>query len=99
MSVPLSKRELPCRQSDDRVILNELHAKFALSEFRGLAREILLNHKRNLEGNGMVELAEVKAGELANFLKSVYKCVTVNEKLSRCFRNVEVILKEALNRH
>ena len=48
----------------------------------GLARKILLDHKRYLEGNSVVELTEVKTGKLSDLLKSVYESVSVNEELS-----------------
>ena len=53
-----------------------------LSEFGGLGGEVLLNHKRYLEGNRVVELTEVKTGELSDLFKTVYKSVSVYEELS-----------------
>ena len=47
----------------------------------------------------MLELTKIKSCELADLFKSVYKGVSVYEKLTRCFGNVEVILEEALNGH
>ena len=66
-------------------IINEISQKVgrnARSELSGLAGEVFFNHKSNLKGYGVVELAQVKSGELAYFLKSVNEGVSVNEKLS-----------------
>ena len=51
-------------------------------ELGGFAVEILLDHKRNLEGNCVVELTKVKTGELSDFLKTVNESVSMYEELS-----------------
>ena len=48
----------------------------------GFCCEVSLNHKRDLERDGMVEFSEVKSGQLANLLKSVNESVSVNEQLT-----------------
>ena len=45
----------------------------------------------------MLELTDIKTCDLLDLFKSVYKSVSVNEKLPACFGNVEVVFKEALN--
>ena len=51
-------------------------------EFSGLVGKIFLNHERNLEGYRVVKLTKVKAGELSDLLKTVYKSVSMYEELS-----------------
>ena len=45
----------------------------------------------------MVEFSEVKSCELFDLFKSVNKCISVNEQLSRCFGNVQIVLEETLD--
>ena len=47
----------------------------------------------------MLELAEVEACDLADLLKSVNESVSMYEELSGGFRNVQIVLEEALNGH
>ena len=44
----------------------------------------------------MVEFSKVKTRELLDLLKAVHESISVYEKLSRSFRNVQVVLKELL---
>lgn len=48
----------------------------------GLCCEVSLNHKRDLERDGMVKFSEVESGQLADLLKSVNESVSVNEQLT-----------------
>ena len=68
-------------------------------ELYRLGIEVFSYHERDLKGYRMLELAKVKSRKLADLLKTLYKSVSVNVKLSRRFGNVEVIFKECLNRH
>ena len=70
-----------------------------LSEFCGLGIEVFSNHKRNLEGDRMLKLTQIKTCQLADLVKTVNESVSVNEKLSRGFRHVEVVFEEGLDRH
>ena len=59
-----------------------INGRFLRSELGGLAGEILLDHKRYLEGYRMIELAKIEPRELSDLLKSVYEGISVNEELS-----------------
>ena len=52
------------------------------SILRGLASEILLDHKRYLKGDSVLEFTEVKTGDLTDLFKSVYESISMYEKLS-----------------
>ena len=47
----------------------------------------------------MLKLAQVKARQLADLFKTVYKRVTVYKELTGGFGNVKIVFKEALNGH
>ena len=47
----------------------------------------------------MLKLTQIKSCKLADLLKSVNKSVSVNEQLSGCFGNVQVVFEELLNGH
>ena len=68
-------------------------------ELNGLGVEILLDHQRNLEGDCVLELAEIKSRQLADLFKTVNQRISMNEELTGGLGNVEIIFKEALNRH
>ena len=59
--------------------------------------EILLDHKRYLEHDCMVELTQIQSGKLLDLLKTVYQSISVDEELSGCFGNVQVVLKELID--
>ena len=42
----------------------------------------------------MIELPQIQAGELLNFLQTVYQGIPVNKQLPRSFRNVQVVFKK-----
>lgn len=67
------------------------------SELDRIGRQVLFNHKGDFEDNSVIKFTEVKTCQFFNFFKSVYKSISVNEKLSRSFGNIQVILKEFLN--
>ena len=66
---------------------------------RRLASEILLDHKRYLEGDSVLEFTKVKSCDLADLFKSVYESISMYEKLSGGFGNVKIVIEEALNCH
>ena len=68
-----------------------------MSKLNGLGIEILFNHERYLKGDSVLKLAQIKAGHLADLVKTVNQGVAVYKKLTRSFGNVEVVLKERLN--
>ena len=52
-----------------------------LSELDRISRQVLLDHKRDLEDNSVVEFAEVETCELLDLVKSVNEGVSVYEEL------------------
>ena len=66
-----------------------------LSAFSG--RQILAYHQGHLEDDGMVELTQVKAGQLLDLLKAVHQRVAVDKQLARGLGHVQVVLKELLD--
>ena len=62
----------------------------------GICCEVLLNHESYLEYDSVVKFTQVKSCELFNLFNSVYKSISMYEKLSRRFGNVEVVLEEFL---
>ena len=60
--------------------------------------KILLDHHCDLEHDGVIKLAQIKAGELLDLLQPVHKRVAVNIQLAARFRDVEVILEEFVYR-
>lgn len=52
------------------------------SDLYRLGIEILSYHQGNLEGNSVFKLTEIESCELSDLLKSVYKSVSMYEKLS-----------------
>ena len=61
------------------------------------AGQVLLDHQGDLEGDGVVELAEVKAGELLDLFQPVDQRVAVDEQLARRLGHVQVILEELVD--
>lgn len=67
------------------------------SELDRIGGQVLFNHEGDFEDNSVIKFTEVKTCQFFNFFKSVYKSISVNEKLSRSFGNIQVIFKEFLN--
>ena len=65
--------------------------------FDRVCSQVLLDHQRNLEDDGVVKLPQVQAGELFDLLQAVDQGVSVNEQLAGGFRNVQVVFKEFLD--
>ena len=64
-----------------------------------LARDkIFLDHEGDLEDDRVVKLAQVKAGELLDLLKPVHQRVSVDEQLAGRFGDVQIVLKELVDR-
>lgn len=64
-----------------------------------LARDkILLDHKGDLEDDRVIKLAQVKAGKLLDLLKTVYQRISVDEQLAGRFGDVQIVLKELIDR-
>ena len=54
----------------------------ASSELDGVSRQVLLDHKCDLEYDSVIELAEIKTCKLFDLLKSVNESISMNEELS-----------------
>ena len=61
------------------------------------ADQILLHHQRHLEGDGVVELPQVQAGELLDLFQAVDQGVAVDEELPGRLGDVQVVLKELVD--
>ena len=59
--------------------------------------EVFLNHQRHFEDDGIVKLAQVKAGQFLDLFKPVDQRVAVDKQTAACFRYIEVVFKEALD--
>ena len=59
--------------------------------------QVLLDHQRHLEGDGVVKLPQVQSGELFDLLQPVDERIQVDEKLSRCHRNIQAVFKKFIN--
>ena len=70
---------------------------FLKSIFGRVGGQIFLDHQRHLKDDGIIEVAQVKAGQLADLLKTVDQRVAVNEQTAACLGDVQVVLKEALD--
>ena len=53
-----------------------------LLKLAGFGIKVFLNHKSNLKGYSVFKLAKIKTCELADFFKSVHKCIAVYKKFS-----------------
>lgn len=71
---------------------------FSKSIFGRVGGQIFLDHQRHLKDDGIIEVAQVKAGQLADLLKAVDQRVAVNEQTAARLGDVQVVLKEALDR-
>ena len=71
---------------------------FLKSIFGRVGGQIFLDHQRHLKDDGIIEVAQVKAGQLADLLKAVDQRVAVNEQTAARLGDVQVVLKEALDR-
>ena len=64
-----------------------------------LGIEVLSDHECYLEGDCVLKLTQIKAGQLSDLFQSVYQGVSMYEQLSGGLGYVEVVFKEALNGH
>ena len=61
------------------------------------AGQVLLDHEGDLEGDGVVELPQVQAGELLDLLQPVDQGVAVDEELPGGLGDVQVVLEELVD--
>ena len=57
------------------------------------AREILADHERDLENDGVIELAQVETGQFFDLFETVDQRVAVYEQLARGLGNVRLFSK------
>ena len=67
------------------------------SVFGRVGGQILFDHQGHLEDDGIVELAQIKAGELLDLFQTIDQGVAVHEQAAACLGNVQVVFKEALD--
>ena len=67
---------------------------FLKSIFGRVGGQIFFDHQRHLKDDGIIEVAQVKAGQLADLLKAVDQRVAVNEQTAARLRDVQVVLKK-----
>ena len=63
----------------------------------GLGAEVLLDHEGHLEGDGMLKLAEIQAGQLADLLQAVHQGIAVDEELTGGLGHIQVVLEELVD--
>ena len=68
------------------------------SIFGRVVGQVLLDHQRYLKDDSVVELTQVQAGQLFDLFQTIHQRVAVHEQTTAGFRNVQVVLKEALDR-
>ena len=68
-----------------------------LSGLDSPGNEVLLDHQSHLEGDGVVELPQVQAGELLDLLQAVHQGVPVDEELPGGLGHVQVVLEELVD--
>ena len=59
--------------------------------------QVLANHQRNPEDNGVVELPQVKTRKLADLFQTVHQGVAVDEQLPGSLGHVQAVLKELVD--
>ena len=59
--------------------------------------KVLFDHQRYLKDDGVIEVAQIQAGQLADLLQAVDQRVAVYEQAAARFGNVQVVLEEALD--
>ena len=64
--------------------------------FDAAGGKVLFDHERDLEGDGVVELAQIEARELLDLLETVDERISVDEQLSRRFGEDELFSKNLL---
>ena len=59
--------------------------------------QVLADHQGHLEDDGVVELAQIQAGELLDLLQAIHQGIAVDEQLPGSLGNVQIILKEFID--
>ena len=68
---------------------------FRLSGLSG--RQILADHQRHLEDDGMVELPQVQPGELLDLLQAEDQGISMDEQLPGSLGDIQVVLEELVD--
>ena len=61
------------------------------------ACQILTDHQRHLENDGMVKLTQVKAGQLLDLFQTVNQSIAVDKQLPGGFGNIQIVLKKLID--
>ena len=67
------------------------------SIFGGVVGQVLFDHQRHLEHDGVVEFPQVQPGELFDLLQPVDQGIAVHEQAAAGLGHVQVVFKEALD--
>ena len=59
--------------------------------------EVLFDHQRHLEDDGVIEVAQIKTGDLADLFQTVDQRVAVDEQAAAGLGDIQVVLKESLD--
>ena len=59
--------------------------------------QVLLDHQRHLEGDGVVKLPQIQSGKLLDLLQAVHQGVPVDKELPGRLGYVQVVLKELVD--
>ena len=59
--------------------------------------QVLLDHQRHLEGDGVVKLPQIQSGKLLDLLQAVHQGVPVDKELPSRLGYVQVVLKELVD--
>ena len=59
--------------------------------------KVLFDHQRYLKDDGVIEVAQIQAGQLADLLQAVDQRVAVYEQLARGLGNVQIVFEDALS--
>ena len=93
-----------CRQNAKKVLLLcvaaglfEIFVNLWKSILGRVGGEVLFDHQRYLKDDGVIEVAQIQAGQLADLLQAVDQRVAVYEQAAARFGNVQVVLEEALD--
>ena len=93
-----------CRQNAKKVLLLcvaaglfEIFVNLWKSILGRVGGKVLFDHQRYLKDDGVIEVAQIQAGQLADLLQAVDQRVAVYEQAAARFGNVQVVLEEALD--
>ena len=59
--------------------------------------QVLADHQRHLEHDGMVELAQVQTRQLLDLFQAVHQSVAMDKQLTGGFGNIQIVLEELID--